>query len=183
MAIKSPDQRSEIYWTFVKTSAPPHHMACSQAGHNVHTAPGASCCCTDIDRSPWGAHAALRFCEWVVRHRMDQVHCVSAGADMYSPRVASGQIGRGAGARRAPSLARGTYHRRAAGPYSTEGTGQRHRQRAEICSKGRALWGQRQSSYKAFGARCKISCGGGHWRLERRVGVRLGLRTCLRIEL
>ena len=52
-----------------------------------------------------------------------------------------------------------------------------------VCLKGRALWGQTQSSYKAVGAHCKIGCGGSHWRLGTRVGGVLGLRTCLRVEL
>ena len=39
-----------------------------------------------------------------------------------------------------------------------------------VCLKGRALWGQTQSGYEAVGARCKIGCGGSHWRLETRVG-------------
>ena len=51
-----------------------------------------------------------------------------------------------------------------------------------LCLKGRALWGQTQSGYKAVG-HCKIGWGGSHWRLETRVGVVLGLRTCLRVEL
>ena len=52
-----------------------------------------------------------------------------------------------------------------------------------VCLKGGALWGQTQSGYKAVGARCKIGCGGSHWRLGTRVGVVLGLRTCLRVDL
>ena len=58
----------------------------------------------------------------------------------------------------------------------TNGTG------AWVCLKGRALWGQTQGGYKAVGARCKIGWGAvtGGW---NRVGVALGLRTCLRVEL
>ena len=48
--------------------------------------------------------------------------------------------------------------------------------------KGRALGGQTQGGYKAVGARCKIGWGAvtGGW---NRVGVALGLQTCLRVEL
>ena len=51
-----------------------------------------------------------------------------------------------------------------------------------VCLKGRALWGQTQGGYKAVGARCKIGWGAvtGGW---NRVGVVLGLRMCLRVEL
>ena len=42
--------------------------------------------------------------------------------------------------------------------------------RAGVCLKGRALWGQTQSTYKAVGAHCKIGWGGSHWRLEKRGG-------------
>ena len=54
--------------------------------------------------------------------------------------------------------------------------------RTGVCLKGRALWGQTQGGYKAVGARCKIGWGAvtGGW---NRVGVALGLQTCLRVEL
>ena len=60
--------------------------------------------------------------------------------------------------------------------------GRRARPAPGVCLKGRALWGQTQGGYKAVGARCKIGWGAvtGCW---NRVGVALGLRTCLRVEL
>ena len=41
---------------------------------------------------------------------------------------------------------------------------------AGVYLRGRRLWGQFQSSYRAVAGDCKSGLGGGYWRLEMRLG-------------